>query len=167
MISGIFCIEMAFPLCASICAVPAIGLFWNFFHIFHKTPWDAVVDGYEVQFHKICHIGHIQMPRGLSYVLKELLFDQMIFSHILHLKRLSPVWTFWCCPRVCAFLKDSPHVFQEIDFCFVWTLMWYFNWSSSTKVLLQCWQENGLSPEWYFFFASQESLLVWMICCIV
>ena len=90
----------------------------------------------------------------------------MIFSHILHLKRLSPVWTFWCCPRVCAFLKDSPHVLQEIDFCFVWTLMWYFNWSSSTKVLLQCWQENGLSPEWYFF-ASQESLLVWMICCIV
>ena len=49
MISGIFCIEMAFPLCASICAISAVGLFWNFFHIFHKTPWDAVVDGYEVQ----------------------------------------------------------------------------------------------------------------------
>ena len=80
----------------------------------------------------------------------------MIFSHILHLKRLSPVWTFWCCPRVCAFLKDSPHVFQEIDFCFVWTLMWYFNWSSSTKVLLQCWQENGLSPELYFYCLPRE-----------
>ena len=78
------------------------------------------------------------------------------FSHILHLKHLSPVWTFWCCPRVCAFLKDSPHVLQEIDFCFVWTLMWYFNWSSSTKVLLQCWQENGLSPEWYFFCLPRE-----------
>ena len=31
MISGIFCIEMAFPLCASICAVSVVGLFWNFF----------------------------------------------------------------------------------------------------------------------------------------
>ena len=80
----------------------------------------------------------------------------MICSHILHLKHLSPVWTFWCCPRVCAFLKDSPHVLQEIDFCFVWTLMWYFNWSSSTKVLLQCWQENGLSPEWYFLCLPRE-----------
>ena len=97
----------------------------------------------------------------------------MIFSHILHLKRLSPVWTFWCCPRVCAFLKDSPHVFQEIDFCFVWTLMWYFNWSSSTKVLLQCWQENGLSPEWYFFLndllhcLNENNLFpVWTTLCI-
>ena len=38
MISGIFCIEMAFPLCASICAVSAVGLFWNFFsHISQNT----------------------------------------------------------------------------------------------------------------------------------
>ena len=36
MISGIFCIEMAFPLCASICAISAVGLFWNFFTYFTK-----------------------------------------------------------------------------------------------------------------------------------
>ena len=110
----------------------------------------------------LSHWPHSNAP----WVVKELLFDQKIFHifciwNVFHLYEHSDV--VW----VCAFLKDSPHVLQEIDFCFVWTLMWYFNWSSSTKVLLQYWQENGLSTKWYFFCASQESLLVWMICCIV
>ena len=71
------------------------------------------------------------------------------FSHVLHLKRLSPVWTTWCFLKRLAFLRLLPHMLQETEFGFMWTPMWFFNRNSSTKVLLQWWQESGLSPEWY------------------
>ena len=85
--------------------------------------------------------------------------------HCLHEKDLFPVWTTLCIFRIGLVLKYFSQKRQtNSDFCFVWTLIWCFNCPASRKVLFQCWKKNAFLQN-DAFHASQECLLVWMICC--
>ena len=152
MISGIFCIETAFPLCVWIDAFSSVDLSWNVFHMFYKTPQYVVADVFQVQFqwHKIFHNDHIERPCVLLYALKGLPFDQMIFHifciwnsfhpyeqsdgslifvHLQNIYRMS-------CRRLASVLYEIPYDTSIVLL--------------PQKIFPQCWQENGLSPEWYF-----------------